>query len=101
MNITAGQLSDFQHDGAVAFQFLTVRGAPANSSRNRRRAFPSRWNGDDCRWARRDGTASPPFPGLTLSPADPMNAPEFPLVFTAAGGMAAQEPRNERTDLAG
>lgn len=91
---------DMEPGDAVAFHFLTVHGAPANTNSQRRRAFSSRWLGDDCRWARRDGPTSPPFPGVTLKPGDPMDAPEFPLVF-GADGHAAQEARDERSDLAG
>lgn len=69
---------------AVAFHFTTVHGAPANSGAGRRRAFSSRWVGDDCTWAKRPGTTSPPFPGLELSHGDPLDAPEFPVVFTSA-----------------
>ena len=67
---------------AIAFNFLTVHGAPPNRSPTlRRRAFSSRWIGDDTRFAVRAGETSPPFPGLTLEHGDPMDAPEFPVVF--------------------
>ena len=69
---------------AIAFHFLTVHGAPSNlSGRYRRRAFAARWLGDDAVYAQRSGEISPPFPGLEkrLSPGDPMEAEEFPIVF--------------------
>ena len=57
--------------------------ALGNFSPNRRRAFATRWLGDDAVYARRNGETSPPFPGLDerLKPGDPMAAEEFPLVI--------------------
>jgi ectoine hydroxylase-related dioxygenase (phytanoyl-CoA dioxygenase family) len=73
---------DLAPGDAVAFHFLTLHGAPANKSKNRRRrAFSSRWIGDDAVFARRKGTTSPPFRDVRLAPGDPMDAPEFPLVI--------------------
>ena len=68
---------------AIAFHFLTIHGAPANLSNQRRRGFAARWLGDDTKYARRSGETSPPFPGLDerLQPGDPLHAEEFPLVF--------------------
>ena len=67
---------------AVAFNFKTLHGAPANgSSTSQRRAFSLRLLGDDVRFARREGViTSPPFRGVTLQHGDVMNAPEFPLL---------------------
>jgi ectoine hydroxylase-related dioxygenase (phytanoyl-CoA dioxygenase family) len=72
---------------AIAFHFLTIHGAPANLSNQRRRGFAARWLGDDTRYAKRSGETSPPFPGLDerLQPGDPLDAEEFPLVFPAQG----------------
>ena len=69
---------------AIAFHFLTIHGAPANlSSDRRRRGFAARWLGDDAVYAKRSGETSPPFPGLEerLKPGDPMDTDEFPIVF--------------------
>jgi ectoine hydroxylase-related dioxygenase (phytanoyl-CoA dioxygenase family) len=67
---------------AVAFNYKTLHGAPANNVANtQRRAFSLRLLGDDARFARREGVVtSPPFRGVTLSHGDVMNAPEFPLL---------------------
>ena len=67
---------------AVAFNFKTLHGAPANASANsQRRAFSLRLLGDDIRYARREGVVtSPPFRGVELKHGDIMNAPEFPLL---------------------
>jgi len=71
---------------AVAFNYMTLHGAPANSSQAlRRRAFSLRLIGDDARFVRRPGTTSPPFPGLQLATGDRMDAPEFPLLWPRAG----------------
>jgi ectoine hydroxylase-related dioxygenase (phytanoyl-CoA dioxygenase family) len=74
---------DLEPGDAIAFHFLTVHGAPGNFSANRRRAFATRWLGDDTVYARRPGETSPPFPGLDerLKPGDSMAAEEFPLVI--------------------
>jgi ectoine hydroxylase-related dioxygenase (phytanoyl-CoA dioxygenase family) len=66
---------------ALAFHFRTVHGAPANRSARRRRGFSSRWVGDDAVYADRGGKTSPPFPDLGLRHGDPLDAPQFPVVF--------------------
>ena len=73
---------DLEPGDAVAFNFKTLHGAPANTSANsQRRAFSLRLLGDDIRFARREGViTSPPFRGVTLQHGDVMNAPEFPLL---------------------
>ena len=66
----------------IAFSFLTLHGAPANRSEaTRRRAFSSRWIGDDCTYAKRNGMTSPPFSDLTLQPGTEMDAKQFPKIF--------------------
>jgi ectoine hydroxylase-related dioxygenase (phytanoyl-CoA dioxygenase family) len=74
---------DVEPGDAIAFHFLTVHGAPGNLSPNRRRAFASRWLGDDAVYAVRHGETSPPFPGLDerLKPGDKLATEEFPLVI--------------------
>jgi ectoine hydroxylase-related dioxygenase (phytanoyl-CoA dioxygenase family) len=67
---------------AVAFNYLTLHGAPANrQAGNRRRAFSLRLVGDDARWAVRKGMTSPPFHGVTLPHGAVLDAPEFPLLL--------------------
>jgi ectoine hydroxylase-related dioxygenase (phytanoyl-CoA dioxygenase family) len=67
---------------AVAFNYLTLHGAPANNSKvEQRRAFSLRLMGDNVRFARREGiNTSPPFRGVTLAHGAVMDAPEFPLL---------------------
>jgi ectoine hydroxylase-related dioxygenase (phytanoyl-CoA dioxygenase family) len=66
---------------AVAFDFRTLHGAPANQTKNRRRAVSFRWVGDDARFAKRPGRTSPPFPHLTFEDGAPFDAPDFPVVW--------------------
>ena len=68
---------------AVAFNYKTLHGAPANNSASeQRRAFSLRLIGDDVRFARREGVkTSPPFRGVSLAHGAVMNAPEFPLLL--------------------
>lgn len=76
---------DMAPGDAIAFNFLTLHGAPPNRSlERRRRAFSTRWVGDDATFTRRDAVTSPPFRDVTLGPGDPLDAPEFPLVYPRA-----------------
>jgi ectoine hydroxylase-related dioxygenase (phytanoyl-CoA dioxygenase family) len=69
---------------AVAFNYKTLHGAPANNSASeQRRAFSLRLLGDDARFARREGVkTSPPFRGVTLAHGAVMNSPEFPVLIS-------------------
>ena len=53
----------------------------------RRRAFAHRWVGDDVRFRIRGGEVSPPFPDVhrRLRDGDPLDDPEFPLVWAEKG----------------
>ena len=66
---------------AIAFNFRTVHGAPANRSRVPRRVFSARWVGDDAVYAERPGKGSPPFTGLSMHDGDPFDAPIFPVIW--------------------
>ncbi|HVW68030.1 MAG TPA: phytanoyl-CoA dioxygenase family protein [Steroidobacteraceae bacterium] len=76
---------EMQPGDAVAFDFLTVHGAPANRSTLTRRVFSSRWVGADARFVSRGARGSPPFPHLTLRDGDPFDAPECPVVYRRSG----------------
>jgi len=68
----------------IAFHMRAVHGAPATVNlKTRRRGFATRWLGDDARFALRPWTTSPPFPDLDLTPGQPMDHPDFPLVWGA------------------
>lgn len=67
---------------AIAFDYRTIHGAPANSNRSyQRRAFSLRLLGDGVRFVRREGiVTSPPFKQVTLQNNDPLVADEFPIL---------------------
>ena len=74
---------ELESGDAVAFHFLTLHGAPGNRSATvRRRAFSSRWLGDDAVFAVREGQTSPPFPDCHLRHGDSMDGPDFPVVLS-------------------
>ena len=68
---------------AIAFDFRTVHGAPANKNpHSERRAFSLRLLGDGIRFARREGiVTSPPFKQVTLQDGDALVGPEFPMLI--------------------
>ena len=72
-----------QPGDAVAFDYRTVHGAPANTSATRqRRAFSLRLLGEDARFRRSDGiVTSPPFPDVTLAHGAPLAGAEFPVLL--------------------
>ena len=76
---------DLEPGDAIAFDFLTVHGAPPNPSpTERRRGFSARVIGDNARWAERSGQTSPPFPELTrrMRHGDSLDGlEEFPTIY--------------------
>jgi ectoine hydroxylase-related dioxygenase (phytanoyl-CoA dioxygenase family) len=66
---------------ALLFNFKTVHGAPGNQTCNRRRAFSTRFMGDDVRYVDRGGATSPPFDGINLKTGDKMREDWFPVVW--------------------
>ena len=70
-----------QPGDAVAFDFRTLHGAPANTTRARRRAVSFRWVGNDARFVKRQGRTSPPFPDLAYEDGAPFEGPDFPRVW--------------------
>ena len=69
---------------AVAFNFRTLHGAPANASPSRRRVISVRWVGDDAVFAKRPSTTSPAFPDLDFEDGAPFGGPEFPILHPAS-----------------
>lgn len=83
---------DLEPGDCIAFDFLTLHGAPGNPSGTvRRRAFAARFLGEDATFTRRDGEISPPFPDVTLSAGQPMtdDPAHFPVVFPRGVGAPA------------
>lgn len=70
---------------AVAFDYRTLHGAPANYSPSaQRRAFSLRLVGDEARFSRREGiVSSPPFREVTLNSGDPLVGETFPVIYSA------------------
>ena len=68
---------------AIAFDYRTIHGAPANTSKsNQRRAFSLRLLGDGARFVRREGiVTSPPFKQIALQNGDALVADEFPMLL--------------------
>ncbi|MEI2418251.1 phytanoyl-CoA dioxygenase family protein [Orrella sp. JC864] len=72
---------DLAPGDAVAFDFLTVHGAPGNRSRTHsRRVISTRWLGDEAVYVDRGGETSPPYPELakSLRPGQPLPENLFP-----------------------
>jgi ectoine hydroxylase-related dioxygenase (phytanoyl-CoA dioxygenase family) len=70
----------------IVFHALVVHSAPGNPSpAQRRRAYATRWLGDDARYAERSGQTSPPITGHGLEPGDPMDCPIFPQIWPRHG----------------
>ncbi len=74
---------DLKPGDAVAFDYRTLHGAPANNSLNaQRRAFSLRLVGDDIRFVRKENSVtSPPFDEVTLQHGDHLLGDEFPILL--------------------
>jgi ectoine hydroxylase-related dioxygenase (phytanoyl-CoA dioxygenase family) len=68
---------------AIAFDYRTIHGAPANNAKTaQRRAFSLRLLGDGVRFVRREGiVTSPPFSQVTLQNGDQLVGDEFPVLL--------------------
>lgn len=76
---------DLEPGDCIAFHALTLHGSPGNLRRPRRRAYVTRWVGDNVVYAERPGLISPDIRGHDLAPGDPLGGEMFPLVWTAPG----------------
>ncbi|MDP6167401.1 MAG: phytanoyl-CoA dioxygenase family protein [Candidatus Marinimicrobia bacterium] len=76
---------DLEPGDCIVFHFKTLHGGSGNPRRQtRRRAFASRWIGDDAVYAERPGETSPPFPELkSFKQDDPLDHPLFPICWEA------------------
>ena len=76
----------------LVFQALIVHGSGGNSSvRNRRRAFSTRWTGDDARYDRRMGEVAIPTSDPGLKHGARMDCADFPVIWKR-GGAAGDSP---------
>ena len=65
----------------LIFQAMITHGAPGNTSAGRRRAYSTRWCGDDARYRVRDGQVAIPTSDPGLKDGDEMDCDDFPLVW--------------------
>ena len=72
---------DLEPGDCIVFHALTLHGAPGNRLPSRRRAYASRWTGDDARFVLRSGFMSPPPPADAPPHDSPMDSPAFPVVW--------------------
>ena len=66
---------------AVCFDFRTLHGTTAERITDRRRAFSTRWLGDDIRYLERQGETSRPLDGLGLQSGEVMRDDWFPVLW--------------------
>ena len=74
-----------QAGDAVLFNFRTVHGTMEAVTTKDRRAFSTRWMGDDICYIERPGETSPPYADLELTTGDKMREDWFPIVWRAHG----------------
>lgn len=68
----------------IVFHMRTLHGAPSTQGiSTRRRAFSTRWLGDDARFTTRAWQVSPPFPEVELAVGAKMEHPSFPVCWAA------------------
>jgi len=72
---------DLEPGDTILFDFRTLHGTGDGEVRQRRRAFSTRWLGDDVRYCERPGETSPPYPDIGLKPGDPMREDWFPVLW--------------------
>ena len=74
---------DLEPGDCIFFHGLVVHSASGNPSpQKRRRAYSTRWLGEDTRFGMRMGQTSPPLEGHGLVPGDPMTCATFPKVWS-------------------
>lgn len=73
---------DMQAGDCLVHHSMTVHGAPGNaSSTQRRRAYATRWTGDDVVYAPRDGQASITIDQPAIRPGEPLDCEVFPRLW--------------------
>ncbi len=73
---------DMEPGDCVVFHMLTLHASrPNHSDTARRRAFSTRWVGDDARYAIRKGMMSAPYPIEGYEAGDPFHGEQFPQAW--------------------
>lgn len=73
---------DLNLGDCIVFHMRTLHGAPPTESlKTRRRAFSTRWIGEDATFAERAWKTSPPYPEVKLQHGDAMEHASFPVVW--------------------
>ena len=73
---------DMKAGDCLLHHSMTVHGAPGNaSSTQRRRAYATRWTGDDVVYAPRNGQASITIDKPTIQPGEPIDCAVFPRLW--------------------
>ena len=94
---------DMEPGDVLLFNSLVLHGSTGNHTTDRpRRAFASRWAGDDVRFAPRHATM-PLFWQHGLSPGDPLGGPLFPRILpepiAAEGARRAEGPEPQDPEV--
>ncbi len=74
---------DMEPGDCLVFQGMMVHGAKGNTSKNRRRAWATRWTGDDVRYNQRVGKVAIPKENPDLSHGDVLDSDAFPVIWRA------------------
>lgn len=72
---------DLRPGDALCFDFRTLHGSGDAPVADRRRAFSTRWLGDDVTYLERPGATSPPLRGLGMRSGDRMRDDWFPILW--------------------
>ena len=73
---------DMEPGDCLVFQAMIVHGAAGNASMsNRRRAYSTRWTGDDARYDRRSGEVGVPTTDPGLAHGAEMDCEDFPVIW--------------------
>jgi ectoine hydroxylase-related dioxygenase (phytanoyl-CoA dioxygenase family) len=72
---------DLEPGDAILFNFRTAHGSTATKVGARRRAFVTRWMGDDMTYCQRPGEISPPYENHGMTDGDRMREDWFPVLW--------------------
>ncbi len=70
-----------QPGDAIVFDFRTLHGTGNAEVKTMRRAFSSRWMGDDVSYCERPGETSPPYSNHGMKTGDGMREDWFPVLW--------------------